>query len=935
MEASFSLLNPNGLTFVAPDGFDSQQLTIFNAGRVNDFLHIDSTANDQAIDLVACPTSGVWQVFDNENSTPDNPVTDVPCVSLSMAFDRPGLSCLLQGPQHRVQIFAAGEKLLVTDTTQNEPLKNWKSIPLQDSSGNIIKAGYIHAMALQGQLPLPAIILVCENMVLWAKIPTSPQETFSFREAIFPSSSGPLFFSNVSEGGFHSIVTAWGGKQSGSQGGVFISTIQSEDLVFQVPKNDSSFPPSPNFPKWENMGVTAVTTCTDSVDTQNPPTSIVVAANFDGGIYCVISSTDGENWVSLAIPTGASSLPKGEKCCISGLQNDKLVSLAIGWYTEYFVAGSFNQESSPPYWQKIDTMQLNLNIGIYSIQLLQNKQLGVTKWTNGIAICSSGGLAIGPFNQPTADNIKFGFNKLLPNLQMQKLALNDAKFGFGLIAGSFQDGGNCYSNIFPSPVSWARFRKGNGRTVEFLSSGQLLDLDNAVDLSPNKAGFQERELSRLSQFRTWKQSEGLIPLEGSSGTGLILPEGLQITGENGFVKQLWPMERVRSPSWTDGKGRLLIAVAGSGGQLFGLMLAKQGTDLTWVLLGKVIATSSSSLQLPSDILSVASVDGHSILVGTSGGDILAMATASLPSDPTQTMWAFQSIWHIGRPPVNLRDPFGKFTSITKISFDFNGIPFIIGSGGHILKLQESTWVDIPSPAKLFPLSDGTIEEYIGLDTAWSPLELEIATSAVVVCTQTRVFLTDDGSTWTNISAGLPKAPSITDIKLFIEPGGLISIYVSTFGWSLWRLRGSSILRGFGNQEFTVSRGGGTDNWGVTVTMDPKDSIKKGSIPLAEATVNSLNPVTEIDFDVTNNVTGGLLSEHRIVTSDLTVRYEINGFNRTVGAYWNIFQNDSYTGLQAIDDGTVILNVGDKVYEAKSVEDSSKIISGFDFTIGLQ
>src|ERR1700761_1569214 len=340
METSFSLLNSNGLTFVAPDGFDNQQLTIFNAGRVNDFLHIDSTANDQAIDLIACPTSGVWEVFDNENSTPDNPVTDVPSVSLSMDWDRPKLSCLLQGPQNRLQIFAAGEKFWMTDTNQNEPLKNWKSIPLQDSNGNIIKVNYIHAMALQGQLPYPAIILVCENMVLWAKIPTSPQEPFSFREAIFPSSSGQLSFSSVSEGGFHSIVTAWGGKQSGSQGGVFISTIQSEDLVFQVPKNDSSFPPSPNFPKWENMGVTAVTTCTDSdsnsVDTQNPTTSFIVAANFDGGIYCVISSTDDENWVSLAIPSGESSLPKGEKCCISALQNDKLFSLAIGWHTEYF-----------------------------------------------------------------------------------------------------------------------------------------------------------------------------------------------------------------------------------------------------------------------------------------------------------------------------------------------------------------------------------------------------------------------------------------------------------------------------------------------------------------------------------------------------------------------------------------------------------------------
>jgi hypothetical protein len=937
--AAFSLLNSNGFTFDGPSGFDSKQLTFFNAGRVNDFLHIDSDTHDSAVDLVACPTSGVWEVFDNENSTPDNPVTYVPSVSHSMDWDSPGLSCLLQGPQNRLQVFAAGEKLRVTEITQNEPLKNWQPIPLQDSSGSILEAGFIQAMALQGQLPYAAIILACDNMVLWARIPTTLQETYSFREAVFlPPIAGPLSFSSVSEGGFHTIVTAWGGKQSGSPGGVFVGTIQSEDLVFHVPTNatisGTGIPQSPNFPRWDNMGVAAVTTCTDSVNGRNPPMSFVVAANFDGGMYCVISSTDGENWLSLPVPSGASSLPKGEKCCISALQNDNYVSLAIGWHTDYFV-GTLENELT---WQKIDTMQLNLNMGVHSIQLLRNTQVGVTNWTDatGIAICSCGGLAVVPFiNQPDTDEIKFGFNRLLPNLQMQKLALNDAKFGFGLVAGSFQDGGNCYTNLFPSPVSWARFREGNGRTVEFLSSGRLLDHDNAVDSSPNKAGFQERELNRLSQFRKWIQSEGLIPLEGSPGTGLVLPEGLQVTGTNGFVKQLWPIERVRSPSWTDGKGRLLVAVAGSGAQLFGLMLAKQGTALTWVLLGKIFETAPGPLLLPLDILSVASVDGNTIFVGTSGGDILAMATASLPSDPTQTIWAAQSIWHIGRPPVDLHDPHAKFTSITKVSFTSNGTPLIIASGSRILTLQESAWVDIPSPAKLFPLPDGSIEEYTGLDTLWTPLNSDILSGALaVVCTQTRVFFTEDGSTWTDNSAGLPKAPSITDIKLFLEPGGLFSIYVSTYGWSLWRLRGGSLLKGFTKQPFTVSRGGGTDNWGVTVDIDSGDQAPKGPIPLAEATVDFLNPVAEIGFDLTTHVTGGLLSENRTVTSDLTVRYEINGLDRTVGAYWNIFQNDSYTGHQPVEDGTVILNVGDSVYEAKAVEDS-RITSGFDFTIGLR
>ena len=940
--AAFSLLNSNGFTFDGPSDVDSRLLTFFNAGRVNDFLHIEADANDPAVDIVACPTSGVWQVFDNEDSTLDNPITYKPSVSLSMDWDSPEISCLLQGPQNRLQVFAAGEKLRVTDFTANEPLNNWKPIPLQDSSGSLLNAGVIQAMALQGQLPYAAIILACDNMVLWARIPTTSQETYSFREAVFvPQIAGPISFSSVSEGGYHTIVTAWGGKQSGSPGGVFVGTIQSEDLVFTVPTNatisGTGVPQFSNFPRWDNMGVAAVTTCTDSVNQRNLPMSFVVAANFDGGMYCVISTTDGENWLELSVPPGASTLPKGEKCCISALQNDGNVSVAIGWYTEYFV-GTGTLESISG-WQKIDTMHLNLNMGVHSIQLLQNIQLGVTNWDKetGIAIGSSGGFAVVPFiDQPGPDDVEFGFNRLLPNLQMQKLALNDAKFGFGLVAGSFQDGGNSYTNLFPSPISWARFREGNGRTVEFLSSGRLLDHDNAVDLSPNNAGFQERELSRLSQFRKWIQSEGLIPLEGSPGTGLVLPEGRQVTGTNGSVKQLWPMERVRSPSWTDGKGRLLVAVAGgSEAQLFGLMLAKSGTALTWVLLGKIYNTTPGPIILPLDILSVSSVDGHTILVGTSGGDILAMATASLPIDPTQTIWPAQSIWHIGRPPVDLHDPHGPFTSITKISFTSDGIPLIITSGSRILTLQESAWVDIPSPAKLFPLPDGSIEEYTGLDTLWTPLNSDVLGSGVaVVCTQTRVFLTSNGSTWTDNSAGLPKAPSITDIKLFLEPGGLLSIYVSTYGWSLWRQRGSSLLKGFTKQQFTVSRGGGTDNWGLTVEIISGDEQPKGLIPLVEATVDFLNPVTEIGFDKTNIIGGGLFSENRTVMSDLTVRYEINGLDHTVGAYWNIFQNDSYTGHQPVTDGTVILNVGDSVYEAKAVEDD-KITSGFDFHIGLR
>jgi hypothetical protein len=108
------------------DGRAGDNAAAYTAGKLDDVLRIpDPTQNTV---LAASQSSGVWIV------DPDGGAA----LSLSHDWTRAGMSSLSTGVFGVLHIYAGGESLMETDTTQPDPLQSW--VPVVDSAGSTVLA---------------------------------------------------------------------------------------------------------------------------------------------------------------------------------------------------------------------------------------------------------------------------------------------------------------------------------------------------------------------------------------------------------------------------------------------------------------------------------------------------------------------------------------------------------------------------------------------------------------------------------------------------------------------------------------------------------------------------------------------------------------------------------------------------------------------------
>jgi hypothetical protein len=202
-----------------------------------------------------------------------------------------------------------------------------------------------------------------------------------------------------------------------------------------------------------------------------------------------------------------------------------------------------------------------------------------------------------------------------------------------------------------------------------------------------------------------------------------------------------------------GSGRLIVAVAGLGSNLYGLFLnlsSPPDLGLYWEYL------TTLPLAAKDSISAVASYDGLLIYAGTLKGRMFGFNPGSSPVDVSPVVTG-----GINQIVVNTSgDPPG-FACLN----DANGV-------GTILQLAQGNW------NVLFPSQPTTGETFFGLAVNW---DINPGRPQLFVATDTKVYASfNQGVEWEDFSQGLPANPHCSGLRC-----SGTSLLLSTFGRSLW------------------------------------------------------------------------------------------------------------------------------------------------------
>jgi hypothetical protein len=454
----------------------------------------------------------------------------------------------------------------------------------------------------------------------------------------------------------------------------------------------------------------------------------------------------------------------------------------------------------------------------------------------------------------------------------------------------------------------------------------LLDLDDAENLPAKAAGIQERRLDpTIETFKPaeWTQGVGLIPFAGLLNSGLNFDLGSIVKPQNAFFNaEQIPLSTVETPSWENRQAepQLLHAIAGVGEYVYGLMRAPSDSDslFMWEKLGKIFERPN----LPESTTAVASADGNKVYVGTDLGRIVVMTPPDPAGNPSMTKWTNHDVDF-----STLSEPLS--TPILGFAIHSDGNNFAFAVSGRLFKETGSLeWQELPSPSRTSPLTNGMVEEYTAITTDWSPPNQP--SSVVVVSTLTRVFASfDQGQTWTDITTGLPKTPYITDLSLITESGGLKWLYVATYGWSIWRLLLNPDVINPKKKFRIISLGGGTSAMGITIVRPwPQPNQGSGNMlmPLQQAEVNQANPVQELEWGI-DTIAG---SDNVKVL--LVARFQYSSSDDSVEVFWEVFQNNYYSGGQATNNDSIVLLPGQSKYTTLLLDDEKYVTTGVDFML---
>lgn len=414
-------------------------------------------------------------------------------------------------------------------------------------------------------------------------------------------------------------------------------------------------------------------------------------------------------------------------------------AIVIGWQSAYFLSTDYGSN-----WTQVDASSSpNIHPGVHAIQFTDE----LTSPQRSLMIATDGGLFTTTDRGHTHSSAA---NQTFPNLKFANGALDNHIIG--IVTGSLSNNLNIYASAYGVPQLWQPLRANDVGPVAFLRNGILLDYDS---LQPTNA----------SSLQSVLQGRRLDPFNRPPGyltqvDPIVFNDVVTSPGSGGTIDasiNLRPLGPVDIPSSVDINSDSLVAVAGRQFEVCGVILSRQDA-----LHENAVVHVLGSPTANEIITAVSSPDGQSTIVGTDEGNIFTGTPV-----PGADSFSFSSAaMPFLMPSSQIARP------ITKISARKGSRIFAIAKGTQFLRLEGSGWDHISHPHVL--------EDWTGLLAVPSESSLFLACSSKIFQSH------DDGSTWVDISAGLPASAHITDLQHIKEPGGASILYIFTDGWSVFR-----------------------------------------------------------------------------------------------------------------------------------------------------
>jgi hypothetical protein len=231
---------------------------------------------------------------------------------------------------------------------------------------------------------------------------------------------------------------------------------------------------------------------------------------------------------------------------------------------------------------------------------------------------------------------------------------------------------------------------------------------------------------------------------------------------------------VNDPLFRNPAGQLMYAVGGKDLDLYGLFANPDGSDMHWDYFLTIPAPSTGTI-----ISNLASGSGYQIFVGLRGtAQIYLVRLADGSRYGTATYRA-----SVGLPQITDWNNYIPFIQVLKdqgntlnTNFDVFAVRNTNTTGVLYHTTDGFNWVAIGSGLPGTP--------YFGMTNDWTvnPKTLYIATDKDVYVSR------HSGNNWEKFSSGLPRRCHASDLRFIVNQDGSRYLYLSTFGWSVWRAR---------------------------------------------------------------------------------------------------------------------------------------------------
>jgi hypothetical protein len=736
----WSLVSPHGILI-------DESADAWWSGHVTDILELD---HGTAGLLVATEMGGVWTVATNNMTVP-----------LSDNWDQPNVNRLAAGPDGDRHFFAACDAGVIyeTDVSQSVPLLNWKPVdrPLPAGVGDVRGIAVIR--------PQRIVLAATDGGLYWSTIPKRPARRGCLGQLLPGPPPPPALYDwkkakepALGQNGYFDVaIGSLTGRPllkrvqplsdvsvivGGRAAGVFVGTFVDPNTL--VLERGRLFDDQGNeLTDWWflSTGFTSVAVCE-----QSPTVAYAASAYPDGRFKMVIRSKDGgRRWAFTGfdlknvagqsdIRSVAGDQGNGWNNAIGVLKTGPGV-VALGWQ-----AGTFVSPDAGKTWIALKPSP-HLHADVHVVRFRDT----TPDDKHTLLIGSDGGIAEisvdDAFQMQTT--ARSDFNRQLPTLQCYGTWPIPRQFwgtlaasSWGFVATGVQDNGNIYLNR-ESGDPWRQMDGGDGGWTGFVED--MTAVRNIMGAAVT-TGFRNANL-----------------IVGANVVRIESPPPPDATGLKGPVADVVRMPRYKNPA-----GHHLLAVAGSGSNVYGLFPDRNTAGShRWERIGVV----------PGNLLvaAVGSHDGGTVHVGTTVGRFFVL-------DVKQG--TFLELPVVLPQPVALTPQKGgqpsRIATLSSVE-TFAILNATDANLNYVLRLDALQWK--PPLLSGLPITG----PFYGLDGAFRERE-----RLLFVSTDDRVYSSEDGGdNWVPETINLPRRPHCADIRVSVTRRGG-SVLLSTFGRSVYQ-----------------------------------------------------------------------------------------------------------------------------------------------------